>query len=434
MDISSMPNSTIAEEILKNPDLSKYLSFSDIPLLEIRNQILNHDQIILLKNQGLTTLQDLRSHKNLSELATITEISLLTLQKLVSAIELLFRGLIHNTQKFQIKEKLKFLRIVFFGLNHAGKSSIIKYLRQTEPLTAQILLNTLPTIGNQSYYGIRIQEIPVILSELGGQNIFRESYIQNLQDYFRDARVAVFVIDSKAPERFEQAFFYLEQIIQGLNELSPKIELDIKIAVHKSDLGALESSKVVGYIIDKISAILNTSVIDLINSTYTTSVHDYTSISNLFMHLLEVLTGPTRSYIITGLELLNSVLPFEFCCLVDPELSRLPLGWVINNSLLDRKIILNNVIILIEKYVKHNPDPERMKISEFTIVIDKWIREMTFLPVEMSKLDKSYLFIYCFADDYEYGEFEPGIEIEDLVVRAIEPQLELALLAIKSKP
>ena len=103
-----MPNSTFAEDLLKNPDLGIYLSISEIPLFEIHDQILNNIQKNHLEKQGLSTLQDLSNYKNLSELATSTEIPLLTLQKLVSTIELLIRGSQHNTLKSQGKEKLKY--------------------------------------------------------------------------------------------------------------------------------------------------------------------------------------------------------------------------------------------------------------------------------------------------------------------------------------
>lgn len=421
----------IAAEVLKNPDLSNYLSPEEIPIFEIRDQILNAVQREALENQGLTTLQDLSNHSNLGVLAKETKIEPLILEKLSSAIDLLIRGSKIHDRKVQAK-KLTYIRIVFFGLDQAGKSSLIKYIRKKEPLTIQHLLKTRPTIGNQTYYDLKIREIPVILSELGGQNMFRDTYVKNLGDYFKDTHIAVFVIDSQSPDRFDTAFSYFSNIIRGLQVLNPPINLDIKVAVHKTDQGAVESSPILGMIIERLAGILNKSVIEMINSTYSTSLYDYTSVSTFFSSLLEEYVGPTQNYVKIGLSTLISVIPFEFCCLVDPNLSRLPLGWVVSSEL-DSKTILNKILMLTEDYLKQYPDFNSSSSLDYTININKWIREMVYLPISMPKIGKKYLFIYCFKSDIDYGDIEPAINIENLVVRALEQQLELANLAIESQ-
>ncbi|MHA2365112.1 MAG: ADP-ribosylation factor-like protein [Candidatus Hodarchaeales archaeon] len=412
----------IATEILKNPELCNYLQPEEIPLSQIQTQVLNSLQIGELENQGLSTLNDLHTYPEIQTLSTKTNIPLLTLQKITSAIDLLIRGSKHLDRKTH-PTQLSYIRIVFFGLNSAGKTSIIKYIKKKEPLSAlKEQLETRPTVGVDSSQRIRLHELPILLTELGGQKLFIETYVKDLESYFRDTHIAVFVIDSQDNERIEESLFYLKSVVDGLKKIN--LNVSLKIAIHKTDDGVMESSQIIGDIIGKAHEKIKMPVVELIASTFATTMYDPSSISNFFSALLEELL-PIRSYVKSGLQTLNAVLPFEFSCLVDPELSRLPLSWVVSKPNLEPKAIINKLLIYTEELLFK----KKLEKAQFTVNISNWIREMLFLPVIM--LEKTYIFIYTFDDDYQADPELP--QVEELVRRAIEPQLELAFLAIKTQ-
>ena len=171
----------IANEILKNPGLPLQMPVGEIPLSQLRNSVLTSIEQEEIENFGLTTLKDLASYEDLELLAKETKIPLFRLMKLTSAIELLIRG----SQIYRVvpssAKKLDYIKIVFFGLDQAGKTSIISYIKKKEPLTVlkEHLPKTRPTVG-VDFQKIQFHEIPIILTELGGQKAIRDSYMPNI--------------------------------------------------------------------------------------------------------------------------------------------------------------------------------------------------------------------------------------------------------------
>ncbi len=423
----------IANEILKNPGLPLQMPVGEIPLSQLRNSVLTAIEREEIENYGLTTLRDFASFEDVELLSKETKIPLFKLMKLGSAIELLIRGsLIYRVVPSSIK-KLDYIKIVFFGLDQAGKTSIISYIKKKEPLTVlkEHLPKTRPTIG-VDFQKVQFQEIPIILNELGGQKAIRDAYLPNINSYFKDSNVAVFVIDSNAPDRFPEALEYFKDVYQKL--LEHDIHIPIKIAVHKADAGVMEASGVINEIIKIISQQMNISLVELMNSVFATSIKEPSTMASFFSNIIEE-NLPIRSYITTGLSTLISLYPLDFCCIVDPDLSRLPLGWVSRLSDLDPKTIINYLLEYTEEIdiAKEKDESNRLIETKFTITINQWIRELTFLPVFLKNGNKQFYFVYCYSDDWQSQITEDMPSLEQLVQRAIDPQLELALLAINSQ-
>ena len=82
-------------------------------------------------------------------MAEIAELSEFSLLKLISAVNLLVRGSVIQKVYPGSTKKISFLKIVFFGLDQAGKTSLIQFIKKTEPLTVlkEHLPNTRPTVG-----------------------------------------------------------------------------------------------------------------------------------------------------------------------------------------------------------------------------------------------------------------------------------------------
>lgn len=425
----------IANEILKNPGLPLQMPVGDIPLSQIRTSVLTSIEREELENTGLTTLKDLASYEQLEQLAKETKIPAFKLMKLSSAIELLIRGSMIYRLVPSSSKKLDYIKLVFFGLDQAGKTSIISYIKKKEPLTVlKEHLKTRPTVG-VDFQKIQFNEIPIILTELGGQKAIRDAYMPNITNYFKDSNVAVFVIDSTMPERFGEALEFFRTVYQKL--LDHDMLIPIKISVHKADTGVMEASGVINEIIKIISQQMNISLVELMNSVFATSIKDPSTMASFFSSIIEE-SLPIRSYLTAGLTTLISLYPIDFCCLVDPELSRLPLGWVSKISELDPKTIINYLLEYteeVEKSLEELKKPEEaLSTIKFTISINQWIRELVFLPVYLRSGKKEFYFVFCYSDDWQSQITEDMPPLSQLVQRALDPQLELALLAINSQP
>ena len=97
---------------------------------------------------------------------------------------------------------------MFVGLSAAGKSTIIQYLKRTEPLQIMqdnLLKSSRPTIGINREKLTSSEVLRDILWELGGQTYYRENILVNPKKYFTDTQAIVFVFDGHDPEKFTEA-------------------------------------------------------------------------------------------------------------------------------------------------------------------------------------------------------------------------------------
>ncbi|MFV2015582.1 MAG: ADP-ribosylation factor-like protein, partial [Candidatus Heimdallarchaeota archaeon] len=348
-------------------------------------------------------------------------------------VNLLLRGsTIHKILPGSTK-KISFIKIVFFGLDQAGKTSLIQFIKKKEPLTVlkEFLPSTRPTVG-VDYQKIEFQEIPIILQELGGQKSLRESHLQNLASYFKDCHIGVFVVDSTDILRFIEALNFFKRVNQKLDEINYNIP--IKIAVHKADTGISDANEIINELIYSLSMELNISLIDLMNNVYVTSIKNMSSISSFFSSIIEEIL-PIRSYITNGLSTLISLYPLDYCCLIDPELSRIPLGWVSKLDNLDPRTLINHILEYTEQVISELDvkKPLKLKESRYTIKISNYIKELIYLPIFLENGKKEYYFVFSYSEDWESYVTADMPPLDSLVKRALDPQLELALLAIKSQ-
>lgn len=411
-------------EVLRSPDLPLEMDPLDIPLAQVRTQVLSNLQRERLETAGITTFGELVEVRDPETFCKDTNFPLLTLQKLISAVELIIKGSKHQTPKKR-EGTLNFIKIVFFGLDQAGKTSLIRFIKRKEPLVAlKEKLDARPTVG-VDMSRIKFQELPIVLTELGGQRVFREAYAKDLEKYFSETQLAVFVVDCLNLKRLQEAIEFLKVVYPFLNTN----HILLRIAIHKADGGALEESQTVATILQKISEEVHIPIVDLLGSVHTTSVKEPASISAFFSQIIEEHL-PIRSYITTGLQTLSALYPLDFCCLVDPKISRLPLGWVTKPHL-DAKTIINHVLNLTEVVIGLDLTPLSDTEPHYTVKIGQWIREMWFLPIKLANGSKDYLFIYCYADDHE-NILDSLPSLKELTIKAIEPQLRMALLAINT--
>jgi len=171
-------------------------------------------------------------------------------------------------------------KILFTGLDFAGKSSIILAL-QKEFSKIAILK---PTRGaDRSVFSFLGYEFSTW--DLGGQQAYRINYLRNPTKYFDKTEIAIYVIDIQDPERFDDAIGYLADVIKQFKEL--EIEPPLYIFFHKVDPALIKESKtdLNNLILDLTEKINNATEYEKINF-YETSIYDLFSIMAAISEIL----------------------------------------------------------------------------------------------------------------------------------------------------
>lgn len=135
-------------------------------------------------------------------------------------------SLLFYEKEDQAKEKT--YKILFTGLDGAGKTSIILALQREFSKIATVE----PTRGAQrksfKLLGREISEW-----DLGGQKNYLISYLKNPSKYFDDTEIAIYVIDILDGTRILESLSYFYDVVNKFKEL--KIEPPINIFFHKCD-------------------------------------------------------------------------------------------------------------------------------------------------------------------------------------------------------
>jgi len=124
--------------------------------------------------------------------------------------------------------KQKTSKILFTGLDGAGKTSIILALQREFSKIALIE----PTRGAQRT-NLKLLGRDITEWDLGGQESYRISYLKNPNKYFDQTEVAIYVIDILDASRTKESLSYLYDVVDKFKEL--KIEPYINIFFHKYD-------------------------------------------------------------------------------------------------------------------------------------------------------------------------------------------------------
>ncbi|KAJ1532083.1 hypothetical protein ONE63_000712 [Megalurothrips usitatus] len=118
------------------------------------------------------------------------------------------------------------MRVVFLGLDGAGKTSILFKLKQNE-FTAEI-----PTIGF-NVESIEYKNLKLTVWDVGGQHKLRPLW----KHYYLNTQAVVFVVDSSDPDRFPEALGELAKLISE-KELK---DASLLVLANKQDLPTSES-------------------------------------------------------------------------------------------------------------------------------------------------------------------------------------------------
>jgi len=266
--------SELKDKLLKGEykDLPEIKQSPIMALLDV-----SEEESKFLKELGLETIEDLATKWNDFYEKIAKKIPKERINSWIAASRMLSVG---ETEKVTSGAK-----IIMVGIDNAGKTSLSISLKHRGTLSSlfQKLYALTPTRGLLRSK-IEVFGLDVHMHELGGQNIYREDYLDNPQQYFIGTDIIIFVIDVQAKERFEESFEYLKQITNVTNSLQLKVPW--KIFFHKSDPE---------YEIDEKSSEVFSSIIDYMSKNcphfnpakdfFRTSVKIRSSILGAFSHI-----------------------------------------------------------------------------------------------------------------------------------------------------
>ena len=269
-------------------------------------------------------------------------------------------------------------KIIFTGLDFAGKTSIILALQREFSKIAVIE----PTIGTQRTT-FKLLGREVTEWDLGGQKSYLISYLKNPGKFFEDTEIAIYVIDILDSSRIIESLSYLFDVIEKFEELG--IEPPLNIFFHKCDPKLIHN---VEHEIEAQIEELKKEIIETANykniQFFCTSIYDpYTIMSSMSQILLELY--PKSELIQKTIEEYAKKLDCEGLMIIDKN--SIILGSSFKNDI-SKKLLRSTI----GYFLSINDVFEDMELEqqEDQIVVRKSGRYFLFKPILLKNIDIPY--------------------------------------------
>lgn len=161
----------------------------------------------------------------------------------------------------QISE-LKPYKILIMGLDNSGKTSILISLSKDSNILSYCSIK--PTIGI-NVNTIDTEGLMMSVWDFGGQEKFRNEYLQNFKNYFEGTNKIIFVIDVQDIKRYTLALDYFEKILNLLKNSENHVELSIFLHKYDPNLDFKEEFKEIDSIVE--SRLIN-KLVEIIPSEF----------------------------------------------------------------------------------------------------------------------------------------------------------------------
>ena len=130
-------------------------------------------------------------------------------------------------------ESLKTAKVLLLaGLDNSGKTSIAYSLKGTRNLPT--FCKTKPTV-RRNIVSITSYDSEYKIWDLGGQEAYRDEYIERFDNFFIGFDKLIYVFDIQDIERYDLALEYYEKIITLLNNREDISDFEVSIFLHKFD-------------------------------------------------------------------------------------------------------------------------------------------------------------------------------------------------------
>ncbi|MHA1339458.1 MAG: ADP-ribosylation factor-like protein [Promethearchaeota archaeon] len=141
---------------------------------------------------------------------------------------------------------LKNSKIIFVGLDNAGKTSILTTLNKKYNYIEDIK-KLKPTIKIERS-SFKFLNTEIYNHDFGGQKSFREEYLNYKDRFFVGTDLMFYVVDVQDENRYKESFEYFDEIAKYFKE--QKFKLPIIVLFHKFDPELANDEKLIFKIID----------------------------------------------------------------------------------------------------------------------------------------------------------------------------------------
>lgn len=189
-------------------------------------------------------------------------------------------------------------KIIVVGLDNAGKTAIISKVGLEKGI--EKLSNLEPTKG-VNRQTLKRPNLDLYIWDFGGQESYRNKYLQDPEKYFLQTDLLIYVIDVQDPDRFDESFEYFDQILNFLVMLEETPY--ILILIHKHDPDIKDDPKIklnIELLKEKINGLFENKKYDFDYETYLSSIYSKFAHEPEFSKYLKdainanlSLTGPT---------------------------------------------------------------------------------------------------------------------------------------------
>jgi signal recognition particle receptor subunit beta len=127
----------------------------------------------------------------------------------------------------------KKMKIAFFGLDNAGKTSILTALKQKFDFMDQVS-KLQPTLSvDRNSFSFNFLNTQVVQFDFGGQFKYRQEYLEHKDRYLSETDLIYYVIDVQDPLRFKESITYFNEIAEFYQ--IEGIKMNFVIFLHKFD-------------------------------------------------------------------------------------------------------------------------------------------------------------------------------------------------------
>jgi len=184
-------------------------------------------------------------------------------------------------------------KVLVCGLDAAGKTSLLSKFGGR--LGISDMIKTHPTKGVvRMKFGT--SNLNLYIWDLGGQEEYRERYLNNPEQYFVQLDLLMFVIDVQDPDRFDESLQYFDKIIDSIILLEEQPY--ILIFFHKYDPDLKNDPKILlnlELLKDNINELVKSKKIELDIEIYLTSIYSLISREPQFAKYVKNLMSTSHS-------------------------------------------------------------------------------------------------------------------------------------------
>ncbi len=184
-------------------------------------------------------------------------------------------------------------KVLVAGLDNAGKTATLSKFGGR--LGISDMISTRPTKGVvRMKFGS--SHLNLYIWDLGGQEEYRERYLNNPEQYFLQLDLLIYIIDVQDPDRFDDALEYFEKIIDSLIILEENPY--ILIFINKYDPDLKNNPKIllnIELLKDNINELFKTKGYDLHLEIYLTSIYSLISREPQFAKYIKNLMSASYS-------------------------------------------------------------------------------------------------------------------------------------------